>query len=276
MIGFIGYGNMSKAMIGGLVDAQAFDLEYIIVSGRSDKHLTPARALGVITTSGNKKVAAQSDVLIIAVKPHQYEGVIKEVEAYLQPHTVVVSIAAGLTLATLERYFTKPVKLVRTMPNTPAMVGCGMTAMVPNEQVTEKDLTLVKKVFGAFGKVELVSEDLIEGVIVTSGSAPAYVYMMIEAMIQGGTNEGMSKELATTFVTQAVLGATKMVMETGKDPGVLRDDVCSPNGTTIEAVNHLNDHHFNTLIQDAMAACAKRSREMSVAANERKRDACRS
>ena len=263
MIGFIGYGNMSKAMIEGLVDAKVFDEEYIIVSGRNDNQLTAARALGIITTSGNKKVAAQSDVLIICVKPHQYEEVIKEIEPYLQKHTIVVSIAAGLTLSTLASYFHQPVKLMRTMPNTPAKVGAGMTALIPNEHMTENDVAKVRRIFDAFSRTEMVEESLIDAAIATSGSAPAYLYMMLDAMIAGGMAAGMDRKQATAFTTQAMIGAAKMVAASDQDPEALVEAVCSPNGTTIEAVNTLREANFKAIVMEAMAACVARSKEMA-------------
>ena len=263
-IGFIGYGNMSSAMIKGLVKMRNLKASNIMVTDiDEDKVKAAGKETGVCINFTAREIAGYAHVLIIAVKPDQYQGVIDRIKAHLKPEAIVVSIAAGLTIETLESYFDKPTRIVRTMPNTPAMVNAGMTALMPNVHVTPEDLERVSKIFNAFGKSEVVSESLIDAAIVTSGSAPAYVYMMIEAMIEGGMNEGMSQEMATTFVTQAVLGAAKVVMETGVAPHTLRDAVCSPNGTTIEAVNYLKDHHFAEIVQNAMKACADRSREMS-------------
>jgi pyrroline-5-carboxylate reductase len=228
-----------------------------------EKKSLAKKQMGFISTYNAEQMALTVDVLIIAVKPHQYEAVIHDFKEKMRKDTIVVSIAAGLTISTLEGYFDKQVKIIRTMPNTPAMVGEGMTAMMPNGNMKPADIELIQNIFSSFGKVEIVDEALIDGVIVTSGSSPAYVYMMIEAMIQGGMNEGMTRGMAARFASQAVLGAAKMVLETGIDPNDLRDAVCSPNGTTIEAVNYLNSQNFDGIVKGAMNACAERSREMS-------------
>ena len=263
-IGFIGYGNMASAMVKGLSISRYFNMTNVYVTDiDEEKKLAARKETGAAIQYSGKELAEFVDFLVLAVKPHQYKAVIDEIKDKLSPTTVIISIAAGLTIKTLESYFEKPVKLVRAMPNTPAMVGTGMTALALNMKMSEAALRKLKSIFNAFGQLEIIDESLMDAAIVTSGSAPAYIYMMIEAMITGGMREGMTREVATTFTVQAVLGAAKMVRETGKNPNDLRDAVCSPNGTTIEAVNYLNDHHFGEIVQNAMNACAEKSREMS-------------
>lgn len=263
-IGFIGYGNMAQAIAKGVVNAGFVKATDVFVTDvNSEKKSLAKRQMGFISTHTAKQIAMKVDVLIIAVKPHQYEAVICDFQAKLRKDTIVVSIAAGLTIHTLESYFDQPVKIIRTMPNTPAMVGAGMTALMPNGNMKADDTKMIEKFFSSFGKTEIIDEALIESVIVTSGSSPAYVYMMIEAMIQGGINEGMTRAMATRFASQAVLGAAKMVIETGIEPNELCDAVCSPNRTTIEAVNYLNSKNFNIIVKNAMNACAEKAREMS-------------
>jgi len=262
-IGFIGYGNMAQAMVNGMIASGSYKSRDIIVSDLNIKE----NVLGIKMTTNNKDIAESADILVLAIKPHQYKDVIAEVKGHLKVDTIIVSIAAGLTICTLESYFDYSVKLVRTMPNTPAMIGIGMTALMPNSNMTEGEVESVQHIFDSFGKTEIVVEELIEAVIVTSGSSPAYIYMMIEAMIEGGINEGMTREMATTFVCQAMIGATKMVMETGVHPNDLRDAVCSPNGTTIQAVNYLKDNNFGKIVKNAMKACADRSHEMTKSAS---------
>jgi len=258
-IGFIGYGNMGQAMVNGMIVSGSYNARNIIVSDLNVKE----NVLGIKMTTDNTEVAKFADILVLAVKPHQYKDVIDEVKGYLKPSTIIVSIAAGPSICTLESYFDYSVKLIRTMPNTPAMIGIGMTAIMPNAHMTEEEVKLVQDIFDSFGKTEIVAEELIEAVIVTSGSSPAYVYMMIEAMIRGGMNEGMTREMATSFVCQAMIGGAGMVMKTGIHPNDLCDAVCSPNGTTIRAVNYLRDNDFEEVVKNAMKACAERSREMS-------------
>ena len=263
-IGFIGYGNMAQAIAKGVVNAGFVKSSDIFITDVDPgKKQLAEEEMGFISTYSAEQIACEADVLILAVKPHQYKEVIHDFKGKMCKNTIVVSIAAGLTINTLESYFDEPVKLVRTMPNTPAMVGVGMTAIMPNLHMEVSDIELIETIFSSFGKAEIVEESLIEAVIVTSGSSPAYVYMMIEAMIQGGMNEGMTRSMATRFASQAVSGAAKMVLETKIAPNDLRGAVCSPNGTTIEAVNYLRDNHFEEIVKSAMKACANRSREMS-------------
>jgi len=263
-IGFIGYGNMAQAMATGWVNGGIVNPSDVFVMDVDRNKTEYARdTLGFFCSYTVEQITLMVDILVIAVKPNEYIGVINEIKAKLPKKTIVVSIAAGLTIETLERHFDKPVKLVRTMPNMPVRVGAGMTALMPNQLMTPADMELIEKLFSSFGQVGVISEELIDAAIVTSGSAPAYVYLMIEAMIQGGMAEGMSRDVATRFASQAVLGAAKMVLETGIEPENLCDAVCSPNGTTIEAVNYLREHDFSNTVQKAMHACAERSREMA-------------
>lgn len=162
----------------------------------------------------------------------------------------------------MEEQFGKPVRIVRTMPNTPALVGEGMTAACPNQYVTEKDKAYALKLLGAFGKVEVVPEHMIDAVVAVSGSSPAYVFMLIEAMADGAVAEGMPRAQAYEFAAQAVYGSAKMVLETKKHPGELKDMVCSPAGTTIEAVRVLEQSGFRSAVIEAEKACAEVSRSL--------------
>ena len=263
-LGFIGYGNMARALVLGLIEAEALAVSAVRVTDVDAQKKAQAEAdFGGSVARDNVDVARFANYLVIAVKPDHYQGVIDEIKDVLEPGDVVISIAAGLTLETLEGYFGRAVKLVRTMPNTPALCREGMTALIPNAHIEAEALGQVERLFAHLGRVQIIDEGLIEAAIVTSGSAPAYLYLMMEAMIQGGMKEGMSREMATTFVSQAVIGAGKMVATTHTSPMDLCDAVCSPNGTTIEAVKHLQAQNFGETVQNAMAACAKRSREMS-------------
>ena len=174
----------------------------------------------------------------------------------------MITIAPGKTLSWLEEQFGKRVKIVRTMPNTPALVGEGMTAACVNQYVTEEEKAYALKILNAFGKVELVPEHLIDAVVAVSGSAPAYVFMFIEAMADAAVAEGMPRAQAYEFAAQAVYGSAKMVLETGKHPGELKDMVCSPAGTTIEAVRVLEERGFRSAVMEAMRACANVSRRL--------------
>lgn len=264
VIGFIGAGNMGQAMAGGILSSGIVKAENIIFSDISQENLKKAyKKYGVKTSNSNILTVSMSNFIILSVKPNMYQNVIDEIKDYIKPETVVITIAAGITLEKLKAMFGRNVKTVRTMPNTPAMVGEGMTAVIPNEFVTEEELKEVMDILNSFGKAEIIEEKLIDAVIAVSGSSPAYVYMMIEAMADAGVLGGMSREKAYKFAAQAVLGSAKMVLETGIHPGELKDMVCSPGGTTIEAVATLEEKGFRNAIIKAMKVCEEKSKEMS-------------
>ena len=262
-LGFIGAGNMASAIMGGIVGAGIVNKEDIIASDAFQGALDKVQKyLGVNITNDNKKVAAQADVLFLAVTPQFYMDVIIETRYHVRPETIIVTIAPGWTLEKTKAAFGKDLKIVRTMPNTPAMVLEGMTSVCPNEFVTKEDLDFVLKLIGSFGKYEVISEYMIDAGMAAAGSSPAYVYMMIEAMADGAVMYGMPRDKAYKFAAQAVLGSAKMVLETGMHPGALKDMVCSPAGTTIEAVKVLEQEGFRASIIDAMVACVERGKKM--------------
>lgn len=262
-LGFIGCGNMARAMMGGILSAGLLKPEEIIVSDTYRPGLERAvRELGICMAQDNGAVAQQARILVLAVKPQVYAAAIAEIAPVLGEETVVVTIAPGQTLARLEGQFGRPVKLVRTMPNTPAMVGAGMTALCGNKYVSDGEFDEVRRLFGGFGRTELVAEHMMDAVVAVSGSSPAYVFLMIEAMADAAVREGMPRDKAYTFAAQAVYGSAKMVLESGQHPAVLKDNVCSPGGTTIDAVAVLEEKGFRSAIMEAMAACAQKARSM--------------
>ena len=180
----------------------------------------------------------------------------------IKDEQIIITIAPGKTLAWLAEKFGKDVKIVRTMPNTPAMVGAGMTAACPNEHITEEEMAYIRTLLESFSRVEIVPERLMDVVVSTSGSSPAYVFMMIEAMADAAVSGGMPRPQAYQFAAQAVLGSAKMVLDTGRHPGDLKDMVCSPAGTTIEAVRVLEERGFRSAIFEAMKVCEEISKNM--------------
>lgn len=262
-LGFIGSGNMASAMIAGIIKSGSLQEKEIIVSDMSAQALEKTGAsLGVATTKDNKKVAEQCEVLVLSVKPQYYQSVIAEIAPAVADNTLVVTIAPGQTLERLEGYFGRPVKLVRTMPNTPALVGEGMTAACRNGLVSDSEFDYVISLLEGFGRCEVVPERLMDTVVGVSGSSPAYVFMLIEAMADAAVLEGMARPMAYEFAAQAVLGSAKMVLETGLHPGQLKDMVCSPGGTTIQAVAALEQGGFRSSIIQAIHACVKKSKSM--------------
>jgi len=262
-LGFIGTGNMASAIMGGVIKNNVFQANEIIGSDL----FAPGREkvknqFGIHVTESNAEVVLESEVIILSVKPQFYAEVIAEIKDFVKDTQIIVTIAPGKTLAWLEEQFGKPVKIVRTMPNTPAMVGEGMTAAVANTYITSKEADYVKTILSSFGKVEFVPERLMDTVVAVSGSSPAYVYMMIEAMADAAVSGGMPRPQAYQFAAQAVLGSAKMVLETGMHPGALKDMVCSPAGTTIEAVRTLESLGFRSSIIEAMKVCEEKSKTM--------------
>lgn len=262
-LGFIGTGNMAGAIMGGIIRNQIFSPEEIIGADISPAGRDRVKAEhGICVTESNQEAAREAEVLILSVKPQYYEDAIAEIRDCVSEDQLIITIAPGKTLSWLQEQFGKPVKLVRTMPNTPALVGEGMTAACKNSNVTEEEMEYALKILGSFGKVQVVPEHLIDAVVAVSGSSPAYVFMFIEAMADAAVAEGMPRAQAYEFAAQAVYGSAKMVLETGKHPGELKDMVCSPAGTTIEAVRVLEEKGFRSAVFEAMKACADVSRSL--------------
>ena len=262
-LGFIGTGNMASAIMGGIIKKAIIPAEEIIgadlfAPGRERVQ----KQFGIHVTDSNKEVVEKAEVIILSVKPQFYESVINEIKDDIKKDQIVITIAPGKTLAWLSEKFGKDVKLVRTMPNTPAMVGEGMTAACPNEHMTEEEIAYVRTLLESFSHVEIVPERLMDVVVSVSGSSPAYVFVMIEAMADAAVSGGMPRAQAYQFAAQAVLGSAKMVLDTGKHPGELKDMVCSPAGTTIEAVRTLEERGFRSAIIEAMKVCEEISKSL--------------
>ena len=262
-MGFIGCGNMASAMISGIVSAGALKPEEIVASNHTAPKLEKIREqCGIETTEDNHAVASGSEILVLAVKPQFYGEVIEEISDDVPDASVVVSLAPGKTLEKLQEMFGRDLKLIRTMPNTPALVKEGMTALCPGKLVTEEELGRVRRLFDAFGKTEVVAETMMDAVVAVSGSSPAYVFLLIEAMADAAVMGGLPRDKAYAFAAQSVFGSAKMMLETGKHPGELKDMVCSPAGTTIEAVAALEQSGFRGDVIGAMRACMEKSASM--------------
>lgn len=260
-LGFIGAGNMAKAMMGGIIRNEIIPCEEIIASDAYAPSLAAAReSLNIETTKSNLKVIEEAEVVVLAVKPQYYAAVINEVKEHIRENQIIVTIAPGQTLERLNSLFGRDVKIVRTMPNTPALVCEGITGVCHNDLVTKEELDYVCNILSGFGEVEVVGENLMDVVVSVSGSSPAYVYMFIEALADGAVLDGMPRDKAYKFAAQAVMGSAKMVLDTGKHPGELKDMVCSPGGTTIEAVRVLEEKGFRSAIIECMKSCVNKAR----------------
>ncbi|HAB75214.1 MULTISPECIES: pyrroline-5-carboxylate reductase [Pantoea] len=263
-IGFIGGGNMAKAIIGGLVKSgQVAPSNIWVFDRKAEANEALAREYGIQAAESAEALAREVDILFGAVKPNVILKVLKDLASQLKKEALVVSIAAGVTLDSLATVLGHDRKIVRVMPNTPALVNEGMTSITPNVLVDQPEIDEVVTIFESFGKAAVVSEYLIHSVVGVSGSAPAYVFMFIEAMADAAVLGGMPRAQAYQFAAQAVKGSAQMVLETGKHPAELKDMVCSPGGTTIEAVKVLEEKGFRAAVMEAMQQCMAKSEALS-------------
>ncbi|MCR5421961.1 MAG: pyrroline-5-carboxylate reductase [Lachnospiraceae bacterium] len=267
-IGFIGLGNMGSAMIGGIIKNKLVEASDIIGSDYSRERVKEMeKSCGISGASSNEEVAKNADILVTSVKPQVYETVIKGIRDKIKDNTVIVSIAPGKTIGWLTEKYNennteRKLKIVRCMPNTPALVGEGCTGVCRCENVNDKEFETVLSILNSFGRAYEIPESQMDAVVAVSGSSPAYVFMLIEAMADGAVAEGLSRKTAYEMAAQAVLGSAKMVLESGKHPGELKDMVCSPAGTTIDAVALLEKRGFRSAVIDAERVCAAKSRSL--------------
>ncbi|MCI6552129.1 MAG: pyrroline-5-carboxylate reductase [Lachnospiraceae bacterium] len=262
-IGFIGLGNMAAAMIGGMLRQHIVASEEIIGSDKSAAAVEKAgEAFGIRTFADNRKVAAEAEVIVLAVKPVFLQEVIREIRSEVDEDKLVISIAAGKTIEWIEGQFDMAVRLIRCMPNTPALVSEGCTAVCGNALASGQDEELCLKLMGSFGKAIAIPEHLMDGAVAVGGSSPAFVFLFIEAMADGAVAAGMPRQLAYEFAAQSVLGSARMVLETGKHPGELKDMVCSPGGTTIEGVRVLEEKGMRAAVMEAVYAAAEKSKKL--------------
>ena len=272
---FIGLGNMATAMINGILANGIVNKEDITGTDVSTvARLKAEENFGIKTSADNKTACFEADIVILAIKPQIAESVLSEISESISAETIILSIMAGKTMGWIadklvggsiggkHNRLTESVKIVRAMPNTPALVGEAVSGVCRNANVTDDDMEKCLRLLRSFGKAEEITEYLIDAVIGVSGSAPAYVFIFIEALADAGVAAGMPRELAYRFAAQNVLGSAKMVLETGKHPGELKDMVCSPGGTTIEAVKALEEKGFRDAIIAAATAAIEKSRKM--------------
>ncbi len=262
-IGFIGCGNMGSAMVSGILAKGICRPEEILVSHLTEEGAQRTREkFGVESTLDNRRVAKEAGFLILAVKPQFYAQVLEEIRPELTPAHLVVGIAPGRTMAWIREQCGCDVKTARYMPNTPAQVGEGITALCVDESVSGEELEMLRKTAGSFGRCELIPERLMDAAGAAGGCSPAFVYMFIEAMADAAVLQGMPRPMAYRFAAQAVLGSAKMVLESGLHPGALKDQVCSPAGTTIEGVRMLEKAGMRSAVIEALTACAEKGRKM--------------
>lgn len=262
--GFIGVGNMGGAILKGYADSPQGQKDQIMIYD-TNQELCEQRLKEVHGSMTNQLVdlVKASEVIVLGVKPQVMEDVLEEVAKAYQPEKVIISMAAGISIEFIRKYLGNDAKIIRIMPNTPALVGEGMIAMCPVSGLSLKQLMAAESILKSVGKVEEVEESMLDCVIGVSGSSPAYTFMYIEALVKAAVANGMDQEQARTFAAQAVLGAAKLVMESPESLEQLRIDVCSPGGTTIEAVRKLEKNGFMDDVREAFQAAVDRSKEMT-------------
>lgn len=264
-LGFLGIGNMGSAILRGVLDAGYLQEEDVAVCRRDRRKLEALsdEFPGLTCTESAVELAEMCEIILLAVKPHFLGPILNEIRQELQGKAVI-SIAAGWTNAQLEAALAVTgATYLRVMPNTPALVGEAMSVLCEENTLDMDDFDFAKGIFDAVGRTAILPERLFDGVIAISGSSPAYMFMMIEAMADAGVREGIPRGIAYEMAAQAMLGSALMVLESGDHPAALKDAVCSPGGTTIEAVEELERKGFRAAIMDAMKACAQKSRDIS-------------
>ena len=257
-IGFIGGGNMAGAILNGVIKSGICKKSDMVICDINKDCLNKYDK--EIVTSLNNKDALKCDYIVLAVKPFILSKVLEEIKKEDIKNKVFVSIVAGISVAEIKSVLGENAKIVRVMPNTPAQVMEGMTVIAqPDDKVTADELSQVISIFDAVGKTEIMAENMINVVTGVSGSSPAYVFMLIEAMADAGVVGGIPREKAYNLAAQSVLGSAKMVLETKKHPAELKDMVCSPKGTTIEAVAELERRGFRSAIIEAIKKCNEKA-----------------
>jgi pyrroline-5-carboxylate reductase len=263
-LGFIGAGNMGEALLKGLLKTQK--PEQIRVSARRPERIAELEKTYGVKGGSNAEIAKASDVLLLCVKPQILDQVLRGLE--VSPDTLIISVAAGVPIAAIERRLQqaqgggKPPRVVRAMPNTPATVGAGATGIALSEHATDADLATAKMVFDSVGLTVVLEESQLDAVTGLSGSGPAYLFLIIEALSDAGVKVGLSRRASMQLAAQTVLGSAKLLIESGQHPGMLKDSVTSPGGTAIAGLHTLEAGGLRNVLMNAVEAATRRSREL--------------
>jgi len=262
-IAFLGGGNMAEALIKGLLAAGVVTADRMIVNDVSAERLEHLqKSYGVTVQKSQKDAVTTADIILLCVKPQIIDVVLAKISQAVDGSKLVISIAAGVTIARIEKMLSGGPRVIRVMPNTPALVLSGAAGIAAGRSATPEDLATAQQIFGAVGRAVIVDEKLMDAVTGLSGSGPAYVFTIIDALADAGVKQGIPRQLALELAAQTVLGAAKMVLETGEHPGKLRDMVTSPGGTTIEGLHMLEKGKLRATLMNAVEAATMRSREL--------------
>ena len=262
-LAFLGTGNLAEALIRGLLSSGRATPEGVTATGKRGQRLEELnRQYGVRTTHDNLTAAREADVVVLAVKPQALDALLTQVAPALDSRKLVISVAAGVPIAAIERRLGAGARIVRAMPNTPSLVGAGACAISPGAHATEADLELAQTLFGAVGITTVVEEGLLDAVTGLSGSGPAYIFLIIEALSDAGVKVGLPRYTALKLAAQTVLGSARLLIETGAHPGQLKDQVTSPGGTAIAGLHTLEAGGLRTTLMDAVEAATRRAKEL--------------
>jgi pyrroline-5-carboxylate reductase len=261
-LGILGGGNMANALVRGLLNANRLTPAQVRVSDVSQSRLQALEAYGVGTDLSNRVVAAWADVVLVAVKPQVVHSVLPDLVATYRTEQLIISIAAGVPIDRYARELGEGAKIIRAMPNTPAVVLAGATALARGEHVTESDVAIASDIFRSVGSTVVLDEPLLDAVTGLSGSGPAYVMLIAEALADGGVRMGLPRETALKLAIQTLYGSAKLMLETHEHPAVLRDKVASPGGTTIAGICALEQHGLRAALIEAVVAATQRSRSL--------------
>jgi pyrroline-5-carboxylate reductase len=262
-IGIIGTGNMGESLISGLIYARSSVPKNIICSDvRKDKLKSVQDAYGVVTTTSNIDVVKASEIVIYAIKPQIMASILRETAVHLDMSKVIISIAAGVPLAAIESCLNKDLRLIRVMPNIAASVKEGAAAIAPGKHASKGDLKLAKAIFDSVGKSIIIEEEFMDAITGLSGNGPAYIFLIVDALADAGVKMGLSREDALLLSAQSVLGAAKLLLETGEHPGRLKDKVTSPGGTAIAALHTIEQGGLRTTLINAVEVGTNRSKEL--------------
>lgn len=262
-IGFIGAGNMAEALIRGLVRGNHIEAARVMASApRLDRRDELKRGYGIVVTADNREVARGCQIVVLSVKPQIMDKVLREIGDQLKPGALVISVAAGVDCETIESAFGDNVRVVRAMPNTPALVGAGATAISAGRHASEADLATARAIFDAVGIVVALDESHLDAVTGLSGSGPAYIFLILEALADAGVKVGLSRRDAQRLAAQTVMGSAKLLLETDEHPGKLKDMVTSPGGTAIAGLHTLEQGGLRTTLINAVETATKRAKEL--------------
>ncbi|MBI3802327.1 MAG: pyrroline-5-carboxylate reductase [Nitrospirae bacterium] len=261
-LSFLGSGNMAEAIMKGVLAAGLFKAGDLLASDVSEARLKLIhQKYGIRTTRNNREAVREGDLVVLGVKPTVVDSVLAEIKSELK-EKLLVSVAAGIPLSRLAASLEREAKIIRAMPNAPALVQAGATVLSPGKGVAQETLDLVLQIFNSIGKSWLLEERYLDAVTGLSGSGPAFVFVMIEAMADGGVKSGLSREVALSLATQTVLGAAQMALQTGEHPARLKDFVASPGGTTIAGLHKLEEGKIRSAFISAVEAATRRSEEL--------------